>query len=255
MPCLSANPARVPLSKDFASVDDLFGVSRAMIARSSNLTVIESSCPLRQIELLLIPITCGYARNRSYTPTAYQIIADDTFYLVSTVTYGNLTAYSAVDNKSILGLVTYVLQPADTYTSLAASFGTDVTTLIAINGSENIMFFVGGSDVTNVLLIWCSRRSSRKGKEVGKFGSSVSCIKGGGGSEFGRLPSAEDKLIGDISEWLDKYKVFSVEELWLAMAGFAKSHLIQGSVYKGTMEDEEVHARGEEDEVERLRLA
>ncbi|WOL05738.1 hypothetical protein Cni_G14469 [Canna indica] len=322
-----ANPSRVPLSKDLASVGDLFGVSRAMIARSSNLTVAESSAPLRQGELLLVPITCGCDRNRSYAPAAYQIVPDDTFYLVSTVTYGNLTAYPAVElvnptlvpenldvgvitifpifcqclknntvgGKSILGLVTYVLQPADTYASVAASFGTDVATLTAINGPENGTFSVifvplfqipppllrttvpseapaspptdstpvieknenkgviaglaAGLAVVGVicvlqflLLAWCSRRSSRKGEEVGKLGSSARSSKGGGGSQLGRLPSAEDKLIGDISEWLDKYKVFTVEELRRATGGFAKSHLIQGSVYKGTMEDGEMLA-------------
>ncbi|WOK97991.1 serine/threonine receptor-like kinase NFP [Canna indica] len=201
---LRANPAHFPLSKDFTSIGELFGVNCAMIARSNNLTIVESSRPLRQGELLIIPITCGYDRNRSYAPAVYQIIADETFYLISTVTYGNLTAYPAIGGKSILGLVTYMLQSASTYASVAASFGTDVTTLTAINGSENITFSVGISDVTYVLLAWCSRRSSRKGEEVGKFGSLGTSNKY---NVFGRLPSAEDKLIVDISEWLDKYNV------------------------------------------------
>lgn len=315
-----AEPTEVPLSVDLASVGDLFGVSRAMIARTTNLTVADSTLPLRQGQLLLVPLTCSCDRNRSYSPAYYQIKADDTFYLVSTVTYGNLTAYPAVElvnptlvpedlqigvivnfpifcqclknntinGKNILGLVTYVLQPSDTYASVAASFATDVQTLTDLNGPENMTFsdiFVPLYQIpppllrTNVLseapaspptasapvveknenkgviaglagglgalcalqlllLAWCWRRSNRKGEEVGKGGNYSSMErsgKGGGESRMAKSASGDGKLITDISEWLDKYKVFDVEELRDATSGFDDSRLIKGSVYKGTI--------------------
>ncbi|KAJ8506086.1 hypothetical protein OPV22_006972 [Ensete ventricosum] len=320
-----ANPADVPLSVDLASVGDLFGVSRAMIARTTNLTVADSTLPLRQDQILLVPLTCSCDRNRSYSPAYYQIKAGDTFYLVSTVAYGNLTAYPAVElvnptlvpedlqigvivnfpifcqclknntinRNNILGLVTYVLQPSDTYASVARSFATDVQTLTDLNGPENMTFsdiFVPLYQIpppllrTNVsseapvseapaspptasspvveknenkgviaglagglgalcalqllLLAWCWRRSNRKGEEVGKGGNYNSMERsgtGGGGSRMRKLTSGDGKLIMDISEWLDKYKVFDVEELRDATSGFDDSRLIKGSVYKGTI--------------------
>lgn len=52
---------------------------------------------------------------------------------------------------------------------------------------------------------------------------------------MGKSASGDGKLITDISEWLDKYKVFDVEELRDATSGFDDSRLIKGSVYKGTI--------------------
>lgn len=52
---------------------------------------------------------------------------------------------------------------------------------------------------------------------------------------------SDEKLMTDISEWLDKYKVYRMEELVEATAGFDRSRVIQGSVYRGVM-DGEVYA-------------
>ncbi|WOL07720.1 serine/threonine receptor-like kinase NFP [Canna indica] len=276
---LRANPARIPLSKDLASIGDLFGVSCAMIVQSSNLTIAESSRPLCQGELLLVPITCNCDRNRSYASAAYQIVVNDTFCLhprlrhlrASTGQHLRLGGRQlrhgrrhpdrhkrpgkrhvlrhlhpsvpnppspAANSRTIVPSEAPALPPTDSAPVIETNENKGViaglTAGLALVGVLCVLQFL--------LLIWCSRRSSRKGEEVEKLGSSARSSKGGGGLQFGRLPSAEDKLIGDISEWLDKYKVFTVEELRLAMAGFAKSHLLQGSVYKGTMEDEEVLA-------------
>ncbi|XP_074565232.1 serine/threonine receptor-like kinase NFP [Curcuma longa] len=316
----------VPLSADLASVGDLFGTSRALIARTTNLTVARSVLPLRQDQPLLVPITCGCDRNRSYYPAAYEIIAGNTFYLVSTVEYANLTAYPAVElvnptlvpedlaigviatfpifcqclpnntigGRRVLGLVSYVLQPSDTYASVASSFGVEAETLTTINGpfngtysvvfvpllqipppvirdsvvseapaspptaptpvverNENRGVIAGLAAALAVvvvlcallllLLAWCRRRWNRKGEAVGKNGRQSSLErsgKGGGEGRFGSISSADDKLIADISEWLDKYKVFDVATLREATGGFDRSQLIQGSVYKGTIDGE-----------------
>ncbi|KAK9287797.1 hypothetical protein L1049_016237 [Liquidambar formosana] len=51
----------------------------------------------------------------------------------------------------------------------------------------------------------------------------------------------EVNLMADVSDCLDKYRVFGIEELVNATDGFSESCLIQGSVYKGCI-DGEVYA-------------
>ncbi|KAM3356471.1 serine/threonine receptor-like kinase NFP [Capsicum galapagoense] len=48
----------------------------------------------------------------------------------------------------------------------------------------------------------------------------------------------EVNLMADVSECLDKYKMYKIEQLWEATDGFDEGCLIQGSVYKGTIDGE-----------------
>lgn len=48
----------------------------------------------------------------------------------------------------------------------------------------------------------------------------------------------EVNLMADVSECLDKYKMYKFEQLWEATDGFDEGCLIQGSVYKGTIDGE-----------------
>jgi hypothetical protein len=68
------------------------------------------------------------------------------------------------------------------------------------------------------------------GAEGGRFAKSSSGGGGGGGGE--RF------LVSDISEWLDKYRVFKVEELERGTGGFDDAHLVSGSVYKADIDGE-----------------
>nr|GMD69816.1 serine/threonine receptor-like kinase NFP [Ipomoea batatas] len=45
----------------------------------------------------------------------------------------------------------------------------------------------------------------------------------------------EVNLMADVSDCLDKYKVYTMEQLWEATDGFNDNCLIQGSVYKGSI--------------------
>ncbi|KAG6670766.1 hypothetical protein I3843_Q039200 [Carya illinoinensis] len=47
-----------------------------------------------------------------------------------------------------------------------------------------------------------------------------------------------ENLMADVSDCLDKYKVFKIEDLIEATNGFSESCLIQGSVYKGSIDGE-----------------
>ncbi|KAG6529504.1 serine/threonine receptor-like kinase NFP [Zingiber officinale] len=294
---------------DLASVGDLFGASRLSVARSNNLSA--TGAALRPYQPLLVPLTCSCNSNRSSAAIPYQIAAGDTFYQVSTFKFGNLTSYPAVEldnptliptNLSIgvtavfpifcrcldinmprrpLGLVTYVLQPSDTYASVAASFATDVPTLIALNGPQNGTFSVifvplyqippplllsdsspapsSSPDVENdrdgvitglaiglgitgfllllsVISLWIS--TSKDGKSSSSNNELASATNNAGKMEFAVRSSEEDKLIGEISEWLDKYKVYSIEELKRSTCDFGPSCRVKGSVYKGIMHGE-----------------
>lgn len=55
------------------------------------------------------------------------------------------------------------------------------------------------------------------------------------------LKGMEVNLMADVSDCLDKYRVFKIEELMEATGGFSESCLVQGSVYKGYI-DGEVYA-------------
>ncbi|PKA60161.1 LysM domain receptor-like kinase 4 [Apostasia shenzhenica] len=295
-----------PSLLDLASIGDLFGISRLMIARSSNLSV---SSVLRVGESLLIPLPCSCHGNRSYAPVAYQILAGDTFHTVSAFKFGNLTAYPDVEDVNPTHLVvgdvvtfplfcqcpkrpsllpailTYVLQPSDSYESVAARFGSDLQSLISLNGREGSVpyystILVPVSQIpppsmkTNLLESQqmpplpppamaaegaALRGNAWKAAVVG-LAIAVALMGilwilllvqisrrwrlcwwvirapeeewGGGG---------EQKLMADLSECLDKYKVYQIEELRGATAGFDDGHLIGGSVYRGEI-DGEVYA-------------
>lgn len=62
-----------------------------------------------------------------------------------------------------------------------------------------------------------------------------------GGKETKGSKEMEAKLMANVSDCLDKYRVFEFEELREATNGFDESCLILGSVYKGTI-DGEVYA-------------
>lgn len=53
--------------------------------------------------------------------------------------------------------------------------------------------------------------------------------------EKGLMKDAEASLLADVADYLDKYKVFGIEELKEATDDFDESLVIQGSVYKGTI--------------------
>lgn len=61
------------------------------------------------------------------------------------------------------------------------------------------------------------------------------------GMERKGLKKMESNLMADVSDCLDKYKMFKIEELREGTDGFSESCLIQGSVYKGSI-DGEVYA-------------
>lgn len=97
-----------------------------------------------------------------------------------------------------------------------------------------------GLGITGVLLIlvfgmWVYRESSWK-ERIGMGGDDkekqrMQTNKGGKGNNKGLMEQVG--LMADVTDCLDKYTVFGIEELLEATDGFSDSCLIQGSVYKG----------------------
>jgi hypothetical protein len=137
------------VSLDLAAIGDLFAVSRFMVAHANNLST--TAAPAKG-QPLLVPLQCGCPSRSpsSYAPMQYQISPGDTYWIVSTTKLQNLTQYEAVERvnptmvptdldvgtmvtfpvfcqcpataDNATTLVTYIMQPGDTYMSVAAAF-------------------------------------------------------------------------------------------------------------------------------------
>lgn len=316
--------AGVPLN--LAAIGDLFAASRFMVAHANNLST--TVAPANG-QPLLVPLQCGCPSGspNSYAPMQYQIASGDTYWIISTTKLQNLTQYQAVErvNPTLVptnldvgtmvtfpifcqcpaaadnatALVTYVMQPGDTYSTIAAAFSVDAQSLVSLNGPEprtqqfaEILVplrrqvpgwlppivlrnnasatpaapppsaspnatvvrndrngvvtglavglgVVGALWLLQMLLLACLcrrlRANGRRGDAVlsgdgvegGVFAKGSSAAAAGGGERF---------LVSDMSEWLDKYRVFTVEELERGTGGFDDAHLVNGSVYKANID-------------------
>ncbi|OVA01219.1 Protein kinase domain [Macleaya cordata] len=266
--------AMAPYFLDLANISDLFSVSRLMITNPSNIS--SPTSPLVPDQSLLIPITCSCNSNYnlSYSNLTYTIKQDDTFYLVSTNHFQNLTTYQSVQlvnptlTPTLLEIGFQVIFPIFyTLSSIAAKFGSNPQLLIDINGEKISPFdtvFVPVSRIPNitqpsVVLPVPSKSTERKGVVVGlAIGLGVSgfllilliLVMGfrfykeywrkneeeekEKQHQFRRAKSLnEENLMADVSDCLDKYRVYGIQDLREATAGFSQSSLIQGSVYKG----------------------
>ncbi|KAF8401789.1 hypothetical protein HHK36_012735 [Tetracentron sinense] len=291
---------------NLANISDLFGVSRVMIAQPSNIS--SPSSPLIPDQNLFIPLTCSCDSkyNDSYANLTYTIKSGDTFYQVSTHQFQNLTTYQAVEkvNPSLVAtnleigvnvvfpifckcpnttqsqnqvnfLISYVFQPSDNLSSIAAKFGSNTESLIDINGGNIQPFdtvFIPLSQLPQLsqpsVLVppLSSGRKERKGVIIGLaiglgflgfllillilIGSSVyreflkkqrNEIREVNEKQFkrGKLFKEEElSFMADVSDCLDKYRVFGIQEVREATGRFDPSCVIQGSVYKGCIDGE-----------------
>ncbi|XP_073118909.1 serine/threonine receptor-like kinase NFP [Henckelia pumila] len=163
--------AAAPDFLDLASIGDLFSVSRLMISNPSNISSSPAS-PLIPDQSLFIPISCSCntlntSITISYAPFPYTINSGNTFYLVSTQSFQNLTTYQSVEvvnptfeptrlnigdvitfpvfckcpnatqvRNGVRYLISYVFQPSDTVGSVASTFGTTPQSVTDVNGDD-----------------------------------------------------------------------------------------------------------------------
>ncbi|KAF5816658.1 putative protein kinase RLK-Pelle-LysM family [Helianthus annuus] len=291
--------AKGPDQLDLASISDLFSITRPMIAKPSNLTSLTS--PLSPNQALFVPLTCtcnlvNTTTNLSYASINYTIKSGDTFYVVSTSLFHNLTTYQSVEivNPTLVPtnlsigqdvifpifckcptqtqlqnrvnyLISYVFEPFDTISSIASRFGTTENSIVELNGNDlkpSDTVFVPVSQLpelaqpppTNVSL---DSKSDRKGEVIGLGIGLGVCgvmlvLMGGfwayresswkkrvGKNRYdveNKKTKVKVSLMEDVSDCLDKYKVYTIEELYDATDGFDERCVIQGSVFKGCID-------------------
>ncbi|KAF4352751.1 hypothetical protein F8388_003404 [Cannabis sativa] len=301
---------------DLATIGDLFSLSRLEISNPSNIT--SPSSPLVPNQPLFIPVTCSCnsvnsSMAISYANISYTIKKDDTFYRTSTEYFQNLTTYQSVQlvnptlipvnltigvsvifpifckcpNKTQIGnqanqLISYVFQPSDNISTVAATFGVQTESITTVNGNnikpfdtifipvsklpalsqptvvpsppspendsrKGVVTGLGvGLGITGFLVVligglWLYREKSMR-KERDLWGDEEKqrqeLYKGGKGNKNKGFytKEMEESLMADVSGCLDKYRVFSIDEIEEATNGFHESCLIQGSVYKGSID-------------------
>ncbi|CAJ1966976.1 unnamed protein product [Sphenostylis stenocarpa] len=303
--------ASAPNFLDLAAVGDLFEVSRLMISTPSNISSVSS--PLVQNQPLFVPLTCSCNPvnatfgSLSYANISYTIQPNDTFYIVSTFKFNNLTTYPSVEtvNPTLVAtglsigqvtifpvfckcpdtnntnyMISYVVQPEDNISSIASAFGVKEQAIIDVNNDtlydyDTIFIPVAqlpvlsqpavapaappsgngrdrtgtvrglaiGLGVVGLLLVlvlvsgvWVWRELVLKkslGMKDEEEGGKKNVYLGGKEGEKGGL---DVKLMANVSDCLDKYRVFGVEELVEATDGFDGRSLIEGSVYRGKID-------------------
>ncbi|KAL8140029.1 hypothetical protein V2J09_006050 [Rumex salicifolius] len=303
--------ATPPNLLNIAAIGNLFSVSQLMISEPSNISSPSSS--LVPDQSLLIPISCGcnFVQNLSlfisYSNLTYRIQSDDTFWLVSTSYYGNLTTYQSVEavnptlvptdlstgqdvnfpvfckcpnqtqmGKGVKWLISYVVQPGDDLSSIATRFGTTKEKIAGVNGNTiqpsstvfvpvsrlpqlsqpsevapeptqrreddykgDVVGFGVGLGVCVVLLgliigiLVCRERYFRRRFHELKLDRKEKAVSVGIAVEGKESCKELDaNFLADVSDSLDKYKVFEIGDLRDATNGFDDKFLIQGSVFK-----------------------
>lgn len=308
--------ATSPNFTDLASVGDLFSVSRLMISKPSNIS--SPSTALVAGQPLFVPLTCSCNSvntsigNISYANISYTINGGDTFFLISTNKFQNLTTYQSVEavNPTLVAtnltigvnaifpvfckcpnrtqlqnqvnyLVSYVFQPSDNLSSVASRFGVQQQSIIDVNGDSfqpfNTIFIpvtqlpqlsqpavapspppaspppvesdqrkgvvtglaiglgIAGFLLILLIAMWVHReRVIKKRKSTERDEENQRQLLGKGAKGL----KEKENLMADVSDCLDKYRMFKIEELMEATDEFSESSLIQGSVYKGSIDGE-----------------
>ncbi|XP_061984779.1 serine/threonine receptor-like kinase NFP [Populus nigra] len=304
--------ASAPNFLDLASIGDLFSVSRLMISKPGNIS--SPTSPLIPNQPLFVPLSCSCnpinSTSISSANITYTILEGNTFYIVSTEYFQNLTTYQSVElfNPTLIPelldigvevifpifckcpnqtqlqnkvnyLVSYVFQPSDNLSSVASTFGVETQSIVDVNGNniqpydtifvpvnqlpqlaqptvvvpsgapppektERKGVIIGlavGLGIAGLLLVlvsgvWFYREGVlKKRRDVEKVEEKRRMQLNGGRKG---LKDIEVSLMADVSDCLDKYRVFKIDELKEATNGFSENCLIEGSVFKGSINGE-----------------
>ncbi|KAM0006646.1 putative protein kinase RLK-Pelle-LysM family [Helianthus debilis subsp. tardiflorus] len=149
---------------NIGNISDLFGISRLSIAEASNLT--SENEEILYDQLLLIPVACSCNGNHYFSNVTYATQKGDSFYVVASSVFQNLTNYHAVEDMNpalnptnlTVGdqvvfplfckcpkqlenrdryLITYVWQPEDEISSVSNMFNTSYDDVAKENNFRN----------------------------------------------------------------------------------------------------------------------
>ncbi|KAL0348936.1 UNVERIFIED_CONTAM: Serine/threonine receptor-like kinase NFP [Sesamum angustifolium] len=152
-------------------------------------------------------------------------------------------------------LISYVFQPSDNITDVASRLGSTEAAITAVNGGGIQPFdtvFVPVSRLPNLTQPVVppaapETTTDRKGAVIGE-GLMKGRERDGEKQQQqqqqqvkignGMMKGEQVNLMADVSDCLDKYRVFGMEELRGATEGFDEKWIIQGSVYKGCIDGE-----------------
>ncbi|KAK4283443.1 hypothetical protein QN277_000393 [Acacia crassicarpa] len=188
--------AQSPNYLSLVNISDVFGISPLSMARASNLS--DEDSKLIPGQLLLVPVTCGCARNRSFANITYEIKAGDTFDLVSNAAFENLTNWHLAEEfnpnqnpyllmpgtkvvfplfcrcpsrshlaKGIKFLITYVWRPCDNVSVISTQFNASEMDIMTENkyqnftSTANLPIFIPVSQLPDVSRFYSSPK--RKG--------------------------------------------------------------------------------------------
>lgn len=157
--------AKSPNFLSLTNISDIFDMSPLSIAKASNIE--DEDKKLIEGQVLLVPVTCGCARNRYFANFTYTIKLGDNYFIVSTTQYQNLTNYKEMEdfnpnlspnllpqdikvvaplfckcpsknqlNKGIKYLITYVWQANDNITLVSSKFGASQADMFAENSPK-----------------------------------------------------------------------------------------------------------------------
>ncbi|XP_077248193.1 serine/threonine receptor-like kinase NFP [Tasmannia lanceolata] len=172
-------------------------------------------------------------------------------------------------------IITYLSQPSDTLSSIASKFGSNIQSLISVNRQTNVTPFstilvpvsqtpqleqpsISPSPLPSISSPPSVQSRERKGVIIGlSIGLGVLGIfsfllvivmvwllwgfsRRGVKEEEKRLEPLlhDENFMADVSDCLDKYKLYRIQELREATQNFDPSCVIQGSVYKGSLKGE-----------------
>ncbi|XP_012574460.1 serine/threonine receptor-like kinase NFP [Cicer arietinum] len=154
--------AQSPNFLSLTNISDLFDISPLSIARASNID--DEDKELIPGQVLLVPVTCGCTKHRSFANNTYTIKLGDSYILVSTTSYQNLTNYLEMEdsnpglnpnlippfikvvvpifcrcpsktqlNKGIKYLITYVWHANDNVSTVSSKFGASQVDILTEN--------------------------------------------------------------------------------------------------------------------------
>ncbi|XP_061971669.1 serine/threonine receptor-like kinase NFP isoform X2 [Populus nigra] len=262
--------AQPPNFLDLGNISDLFGVSRKEIATASNLE--SEDTPLFPNQLLLVPKPCGCTGNRSFVNITYQIQQGESFYLVSTTSFENLTRWQEVEalnpsltptllhagDKVIFPLFFYlpVLIPVSQLPVLSQQYPSPERT-----ESRNRWIIIVAASIASALFIFLliaflahKRCSYKRTKALDRTGSCLETSDLIQTKELTKLESLEakitpDKLLPGVSGYLGRPIIYEVKEIMEGTMDLNEHYKIGGSVYRAKISGRVLAVKKTKDDV------
>ncbi|KAJ4846243.1 hypothetical protein Tsubulata_012562 [Turnera subulata] len=264
-PLVPNQPLFVPLSCSCNTVNSSFSISYANLSYT-----IKKDDTFYHVSTFLYQNLTTYHSvevvNPTLIPTLLQIGTEVIFPI-----FCKCPNQTQLQNR-VNYLVSYVFQPSDDLSQVASRFGVETKSIVDVNGNnikpfDTIFIPVSqlpeltqpivapslssggktekkglitglavGTGILGALLVmvigfWVYREVVMMNREMGR--DEEKPLHGGG-----KGLNMEVNLMADVSECLDKYRVFKIEELKEATDDFSDDCLIHGSVYKGFISDE-----------------